>query len=742
MKSSQLSGLAVLLAALFALVPNASSQGCLHYEDHLNWVGELLLAPAGNDPHGYGNLAVVDDFAFVWRLERGLNIVDVSNPEAPQRISELRLGAYESDIAVAGDYAYLVGGGGYTSPGSLWVVNVAEPTTPQVTASLALPTKGSGIAVDGIYAFVADTDHGFLVINVLDPESPEIIGWVDTPGRAYDVAVSGNFAYVADGANGLQIIDISTVSSPFIADAVDTPGLARGVSVSGNIACVADGVHGLQVIEICWPAGPQLVGSLEIPEMTDDVLIDGDVCFVASSGVNGLKTVDISQPDSPILIGESGMSRGAPGDLALTDDLLYVGEYAWQMEGVSDAGLEIFDVSNPASAPLRGEQVSLSPGRHVCRGFGDYAYMTNWYALYTFDVQDPAAPVYVDGDAVTDGGSDLEIGAAGDFLALPIAGGVQFLDLDDPADPEIRGVISLPDSPSDIAVHDPYVYAVYDQQYLAVIDASDLDDPQLVSTTPATYPRSVAVSGDFVCTGSISGVLEIFDASTPEAPLYMGTTSIPGEIAGMIVSGNHAYLATRTDGLKVVSITDPTAPESVGNCHFPGFGFEVSVSGSHAYVASYSAGVNVFDVSDPSAPLHLGGIPTWLWCGSVAAIGDRIYASGHYGLQIAWSQCGSSGIDQGEGHERFQLVSAAPNPFTEGTAISLTMNTAEQLDVGVFDVTGRRVALLANGPYGPGPVQLHWAGCDSEGGRVPPGVYLLRSVVDGQICRRKVHLVK
>jgi hypothetical protein len=63
----------------------------------------------------------------------------------------------------------------------------------------------------------------------------------------------------------------------------------------------------------------------------------------------------------------------------------------------------------------------------------------------------------------------------------------------------------------------------------------------------------------------------------------------------------------------------------------------------------------------------------------------------------------------------------APNPFTAWTRIEFSVPRAGDIELGIYDVEGRRVALLAEGPMGAGRHQVEW-----RASGVPAGIYFCR----------------
>ncbi|MBN1826819.1 MAG: right-handed parallel beta-helix repeat-containing protein [Candidatus Eisenbacteria bacterium] len=72
------------------------------------------------------------------------------------------------------------------------------------------------------------------------------------------------------------------------------------------------------------------------------------------------------------------------------------------------------------------------------------------------------------------------------------------------------------------------------------------------------------------------------------------------------------------------------------------------------------------------------------------------------------------------------LDSPAPNPFNPATTFRFGLPEAGRIRIAIHDVTGRRVAVLAEGRYGAGRHEAVWDGRDASGHAVPSGVYFAR----------------
>ena len=88
------------------------------------------------------------------------------------------------------------------------------------------------------------------------------------------------------------------------------------------------------------------------------------------------------------------------------------------------------------------------------------------------------------------------------------------------------------------------------------------------------------------------------------------------------------------------------------------------------------------------------------------------------------------------------LGRAAPNPFIGSTRLRLDLPRPGPVSLAVFDVAGRRVRTLAEGPMPAGVREMVFDGRDSSGRLLAPGVYLLRLSAERRTIERKVVIAR
>jgi len=88
-------------------------------------------------------------------------------------------------------------------------------------------------------------------------------------------------------------------------------------------------------------------------------------------------------------------------------------------------------------------------------------------------------------------------------------------------------------------------------------------------------------------------------------------------------------------------------------------------------------------------------------------------------------------------------ITAAPNPFASSTHIAFTAPVSTRVSLDVFDVAGRRVAVLVSDQIARGPGAVEWNGRDSGGHRLGSGVYFVRLSLNGSAVEtQRVTLLK
>ena len=90
----------------------------------------------------------------------------------------------------------------------------------------------------------------------------------------------------------------------------------------------------------------------------------------------------------------------------------------------------------------------------------------------------------------------------------------------------------------------------------------------------------------------------------------------------------------------------------------------------------------------------------------------------------------------------FSLSQNYPNPFNPETTIRFDLPQAEEIELALYDLTGQKVATLAEGLRETGTYSLRWDGRDEDGRELASGVYLYRLIAGDRVATRKLLLLR
>ena len=173
---------------------------------------------------------------------------------------------------------------------------------------------------------------------------------------------------------------------------------------------------------------------------------------------------------------------------------------------------------------------------------------------------------------------------------------------------------------------------------------------------------------------------------------------------------NGSFYGFHHDGSGVVGLPIPTfdgiyATAAAGDLDHDG---DVEVA-----FASYDQTVNVLDFSGPSTPA------AYEW----ATFAGNNFRTSSYGEQLPYITDVPAGAPVAIA---FALAQNSPNPFVGATEIRYALPRTGPVTLKVFNVSGRLVRTLVNGPVTAGRHTVVWDGRDDRGRALSSGVYFYR----------------
>jgi hypothetical protein len=291
------------------------------------------------------------------------------------------------------------------------------------------------------------------------------------------------------------------------------------------------------------------------------------------------------------------------------------------------AGLQVIDVNRPASSQVVGHYDGNVNERGITVA-GNYVYAatqrrwtgSNWIGggLQIIDIQDPAQPHL----AGALGGDDAtEVAVSGSNACLIQGTSLGLLDISDPANPKSVGRYEAGAVFVKLALVGNYAYVAAKPNSgrggLHVIDISNPADPRQAGRYDGGAEAfDIAVSGNYAYlaqgprwngTTYVSGGLQIIGISNPMNPQRVGAYDTSGSVHGVAVSGSYAYVVGDGIGLHLLDISNPANPHRVGANDQIGITETVAVSGGFAYVLDAEGRLQIVDIRDSTQPRRVGG---------------------------------------------------------------------------------------------------------------------------------------
>ena len=305
-----------------------------------------------------GKIYAYQDYIFVNDRYRGVHVIDNSNPNAPKKISFIKI-AGNVDISIKDNYLYA------DSIMDLVVLDISDINNIKIVNRL------DNVLRDNV-VWPANAD--FYEYDGIDYENEILLGWETVTERrlisefeerfnrngeifalaeaANDVSVGqggslarfkivGDFLYAVDSHN-INIFNIQDLGNPKDLEDVYAGFDIETIFNRGQHLFLGS-MRGMYIYDISSPATPTFISEFHHGTACDPVVVDGDYAYVTLRGGNqcgatesGLFIVDISDIYNPTLTISYPMD--GPYGLGIKDEKLFICD--------GDSGLKVFDKTN------------------------------------------------------------------------------------------------------------------------------------------------------------------------------------------------------------------------------------------------------------------------------------------------------------------------------------------------------------------------------------------------------------
>jgi len=369
-------------------------------------------------------------------------------------------------------------------------------------------------------------------------------------------------------------------------------GPCYAVAAKGNYVFIGDGAN-FQVVDMSTPESPQVVGETGVGEAAV-----GEILRMAISGnyvytVGPLKVIDVSNPTSPQVVFTDTVLLST---LTITVDstFAYLGDFY--------GGVYIFDISNPTHPVQRGmmwtygEQVASIAVKEPYL----YATMREMGGVDIFDISNKDSAFEVNSSS---GGIGNPLKINGNYLY----GGSVIYDITIPDTPKYVGIMENPIIASDVSVRDSLAYLSLGDSGFSVYNVANKTNPVEVAHIPwmaNVHARAgkQAISGNYAFLAGGTGLWTVkLGGDSLATASFLSTGNFTTKLA---IDSNYAYVACQYAGLKIIDFRYPTAPKVVGNFLTSLPVLDVAIDRQTGFLLT-DAELIIIDISDPSAPAEV-----------------------------------------------------------------------------------------------------------------------------------------
>nr|WP_246395155.1 PA14 domain-containing protein [Microbulbifer rhizosphaerae] len=285
----------------------------------------------------------------------------------PQPLGYIELTSQANNVVVEGSTAYVA-----TEKG-LSIVDLSDPKAPFVAGELSLGAA-KDVKVSGGVAYLA-TQSGLAMVNINNPTEPFVLATYTDAGQVNDIALENNKAYLATEASGLVILDISSPQAAAELGRLQLGSVLKSVAVEGELAVVISG-DVVIAVGVTVASSPTELGRASVSG-AQQVAIKGQHAFVAAGSGTYYPSVDLTNPTLPVV-------NETPRDFVPTD-VVVRGDHAFYADTVFPSAVPIVNIKDPNN-PLYQALIDMSRfGDYDCNGIDadlSYTYCTARNRLY------------------------------------------------------------------------------------------------------------------------------------------------------------------------------------------------------------------------------------------------------------------------------------------------------------------------------------------------------------------------
>jgi hypothetical protein len=559
------------------------------------------------------------DYAYVANNTKGLVVVDIRNPAAPEVAGSLLMPGKTLKVLPHGNLLLAA-----NEASGIQLVDISEPARPTLISALATPGRILDLDISAALVFAAAEKEGLLISDVSNSVHPVILSQLRLPGRSLAIKQIGHYVYLA-GTEVLAVVDVSDPRHPILRDSIPLEHNGFSIASYADKLLVALGSNGVLIVDIHRAGQLKIVDQLRNLGHVVRITVEAGRAYLASTF--GTLVLDLESSPAPGLLG------GVMGNHRRVTDVASRHGIVWVADNYS--GLEVLDLSQPEAfafnrTPGRDQRLLqvTSTGQGLANLQTDENLLTHGQIetrtmILLADIPQQGEDTFF----VSDGYAAVQ---RGPVVYLGTDQGLLSLDLSDPDHPRVMDRGADETQIVGLALAGETLYAAAGESGLLIFTLSE-GIPQLVSQVPTQdFASGIAVAGNFIYLSEQKAGLNIFNVSDPSQPILTASSQYPYPLnefslaADVALYQGVAYVADGPNGLMVVDVSDPMTPDLVALVKSEDYARSIVIKDRRLYLSDSRGGVRSYDIAQPDRPLFVCSVHFPISAQACAVDGDSI----------------------------------------------------------------------------------------------------------------------
>ena len=568
---------------------------------------------------------------------------------------------------------------------AIWIFDIADPDNPRLVSKHLPPREGRtwgyrSLSIVGNVAFTGTDTFGLEAIDVRDGTYPYSLGNSLLYYGFGPIVGFGDWGF-GSVSGTWSMLDLRNPSSVQIALSITNNPYS--FKIVGNTGYLARGARGLAIYEM-----PSIAPKIE-QQPTGGSLLPG-TNFTIMVSVSGSIPISFQWTKNGIPLTGATNSTLTFNPFKPSD----VGGYSVSVSNTTGSV-----VSTTASLrernTIRFERLDgipiIPPKMEISGEYGFIPWGTILTGIEVYDISKPATPILV--GVIGGGAKAIAFGKDYAFVADPA--GMMTIDL---SNGRYAGSIAIPGFTKDIVIvgSKAIVATGVDRapQGFAVVDISNPKFPTLIGTWGGTYSPTKLASGGgdhFIAASQYEGV-KVFDGqtATTQSGIYLtgGYVKTAALFHDYAIASIGDYISwggpndPSPPSLRVIDLSQPTRPASIGLIPTQSAPSNIKITDDLAYCTIDGVGLQVFSLAEPTRPELVGGFSNTNWQAHfITTIKGFVYIfDAVEGWVILKSQPSSPLSIQAQRGEDGHLLLSWPSGFGATLQTNPTLNPASWAD--------------------------------------------------------------